>query len=232
MGGKPRYSKETKLRIIRRYQKGESPIDLSREYECNRSMIYEWIKKYTVIGESAFSQTRRQRRYTKETKIAAIKDYLEGKGSLEDISNKYGIRKYTLLSNWIIKYNSHIEIEDHDPKPEVYMTKSRKTTYEERIEIVVYCLEHEKNYKLTAVQYGVNYAQVYKWVKKYKENGEDGLLDKRGRTKLESEMTKEEKLKYQLKKSEAKNAYLEMENKALKKLEEIERRMIRGKSKL
>ncbi len=38
--------------------------------------------------------------------------------------------------------------------------------------------------------------------------------------------------RYQLKKIKAKNTYLEMENKALKKLEEIERRMIRGKSKL
>ena len=91
---------------------------------------------------------------------------------------------------------------DYDPKPEVYMAKSRTTTYEERIEIIEYCLEHEKNYKDTALQYGVNYAQVYSWVKKYKQQGEDGLLDRRGRNKLESEMTEEEKLKYQLKKLE------------------------------
>jgi transposase-like protein len=120
---------------------------------------------------------------------------------------------------------------DYDPKPEVYMAKSRKTTYEERIEIVQYCLEHELNYKETAVKYGVNYAQVYTWVKKYKEHGEEGLTDKRGRNKPEPEMTEEEKLRHRLKKEQARIKYLEMENAALKKLEEIERREIVEKNK-
>lgn len=43
-----------------------------------------------------------ERTYSKELKKAAIKDYLEGKGSLEDITNKYKISKYKLLKNWII----------------------------------------------------------------------------------------------------------------------------------
>lgn len=68
-------------------------------------------------------------------------------------------------------------------------------------------------------------------MKKYKERGEDGLADNRGRKKPHSEMTTEEKLKQALRKSKAKSKYLEMENKALKKLEEIERREIEGKSK-
>ena len=231
MGREPKYSKQEKIEISERYHKGESAVELAFEYKCNRSMIYEWYKKYIAIGDAAFYETRRERTYSKELKLSAIKDYQEGKGSLENITNKYKISKYTLLKSWIIKYNSHIEITDHNPKPEVYMAKSRKTTYEERIEITRYCLENKKNYKDTAFKYGVNYAQVYKWVKKYKEQGEEGLLDHRGRNKLESEMTEEEKLKHQLKRLEAKNAYLEMENKALKKLEEIERRTIKGKSR-
>jgi regulator of replication initiation timing len=44
-------------------------------------------------------------------------------------------------------------------------------------------------------------------------------------------MTEADKLRHHLKKLEAKNAYLEMENRALKKLEEVERRMIREKHK-
>ena len=54
MGRKARYSKKEKVRIIERYHKGESASDLAREYECNRSMIYEWYKKYLAIGDSAF----------------------------------------------------------------------------------------------------------------------------------------------------------------------------------
>ena len=52
--------------------------------------------------------------------------------------------------NWISKYNSHEELKDYDPHPEVYMTKRKKTTCEERKEIVQYSIDHQKDYKGTA----------------------------------------------------------------------------------
>lgn len=235
MGRTAKYSKEVKLEIVRRYIAGESASELVKEFmiEGKRavSRIGKWRSKYETIGESAFNPSHRNKSYSKELKEAAIKDYLNGQGSLVVIANKYGISTHELLRKWIIKYNSHIETKDYSPKPEVYMAKSRKTTYEERLEIVNYCLVHEGSYKETAIKYGVNYAQVYTWVRKYKDHGEEGLADKRGRKKPEDEMNEEEKLRYQLKKEQAKNKYLEMENAALKKLEEIERREIAEKSK-
>lgn len=235
MGRKSKYSKEMKLEIVRRYLAGESALQLAQEFmiESNRtkSTIYSWLKRYEAIGESAFEPCDRNKSYSKELKTAAITDYLEGNGSLETIANKYGISTHGILRKWIIKYNSHIETKDYSPKPEVYMANSRKTSYEERIEIVNHCLEHELNYKKTAIKYGVNYAQVYTWVQKYKDHGEEGLQDRRGRNKPESEMTTEEKLRHELKKEQARNKYLEMENAALKKLEEIERQEMREKSK-
>jgi len=235
MGRTAKYSKEIKLEIVKRYIEGESASQLAEEYMIKgknaANAIYEWRLKYEAIGESAFDPSHKNKSYSKEVKEAAIKDYINGLGSLRDIAHKYQISTKGILRKWIIKYNSHIETKDYNPKPEVYMTKSRKTTYEERIEIVTYCLEHTLNFKETAIKYGVNYAQVYTWVKKYKEHGEAGLLDKRGRNKPETEMTVEEKLRQELKKSEAKRKYLEMENAALKKLEEIERREIREKHK-
>lgn len=235
MGRKEKYSKEVKLEIVRRYIAGESAKVLSREFSIGgkypECMIRRWRRKFEVIGVNAFDSQDRNKKYSKELKLAAIHDYHNGVGGLVDITNKYGISSDEVLRKWIIKYNSHIETKDYDPKPEVYMAKSRKTTYDERIEIVNYCLEHELNYKEAAIKYGVNYAQVYTWVKKYKENGEKGLTDKRGRKKLDFEMTEEEKLRHQLKKEQARNKYLEMEIEALKKLEEIERREIVEKSK-
>lgn len=234
MGRKAKYSKEVKLEIVKRYIAGESAKQLAQEFSLPGKQYVEipkWRNKFEARGECAFDSTNRNRRYSKELKELAIKDYLDGKGSLETIANKYEISSPRVLRKWIIKYNSHIETKDYDPKPEVYMAKSRKTTYEERIEIVNYCLERALNYKETAIEYGVNYAQVYTWVKKYKEHGEEGLTDKRGRKKPETEMTEEEKLRHQLKKEQARNKYLEMENAALKKLEEIERREIAKKSK-
>ena len=45
------------------------------------------------------------------------------------------------------------------------MTKGRTTTYEERIEIVSYCIEHGNDYAATIEKYGVSYQQIYSWVR-------------------------------------------------------------------
>ena len=71
----------------------------------------------------------------------------------------------------------------------------RKTTIDERKEIVNYCIEHNRNYKETAVLYDVSYSQVYSWVKKYDSGGEEGLIDKRGHHKLEDELDELERLR-------------------------------------
>ena len=86
----------------------------------------------------------------------------------------------------------------------------RKTTIEERKEIVEYCINHNRNYKEVASLYGVSYSQVYSWVKKHDKNGDDGLIDKRGHHKSDDELSELE--------------FLRRENIRLKKkLEEQER---------
>ena len=104
------------------------------------------------------------------------------------------------------------------------MTKGRTTTYEERIEIVSYCIEHGNDYAATIEKYGVSYQQIYSWVRKYREKGAEGLLDKRGKRKPASEMTEMEKLRVENRLLEARNRRWETENAILKKLEELEGR--------
>ena len=98
------------------------------------------------------------------------------------------------------------------------MTKGRKTTQEERAEIVAFCIEHNKDYGLTVETYNVSYQQIYAWVRKYEEGGVDKLKDNRGRTKPVEEMTEVEKLKAEMKILEAKNRQLEIENAFIKKI--------------
>ena len=105
------------------------------------------------------------------------------------------------------------------------MTKYRKTTQDERKEIVDYCLEHDMNYGEAAKKYHVSYHQVYQWVKKYKEMGYAGLEDRRGhRVGSLPGRTEEEKLRDKVAELERKNHLLQMENDFLKKLKELERR--------
>ena len=104
------------------------------------------------------------------------------------------------------------------------MTKGRKTSYNERIEIIKYCIENDNDYNKTVEKYKVSYPQIYTWMKKYKQFGIEGLVDRRGKPKPEELMTEDEKLKAQNKLLEAQNRRLQMENALLKKIQDIERR--------
>ncbi len=101
------------------------------------------------------------------------------------------------------------------------MTKGKKTTQQERAEIVAFCLEHGRDYLLTVEHYGVSYQQIYAWVRKYEEKGIDGLVDGRGRTKPESEMTESEKLQAQVRMLEAQLREKKREIELLKKVKEL-----------
>lgn len=223
MGRKAKYSKELKLEIISRYQAGESGYRLAEEYGLPRGMASQipvWSKRYSVYGESILEERRRNKGYSKELKKQVIKEYKEGGISTQDLANKHNISTNTIVVKWVKKYNSGIEINDYIPKGDVYKMKSRKTTIEERIEIVEYVLDNDNDYKGAAEKYAVPYTNVYNWVKKYLEHGEDGLKDKRGRpsSKQEKENLSEvEKLQIEIESLKARNIRLERTIVALKK---------------
>ena len=79
-----------------------------------------------------------------------------------------------------MKYNSH----DKETGGRPIMTKGRKTTFEERVEIVQYCIKHSHNYSETAKKFHISYQQARSYTIKYEENGVDGLQDKRGKRKI------------------------------------------------
>ena len=85
-------------------------------------------------------------------------------------------------------------------------------------------MQSGSSYEQTAEKYQISYQQVYQWVRKYRKDGIDGLVDRRGKRKEADKMTEEEKLRAELKLEKVKNRRLELENLFLKKLEEIERR--------
>lgn len=61
-------------------------------------------------------------------------------------------------------------------------------------------------------------------MKKFEKFGELGLQDRCGCTKLEEELSTEDKLRLEIQRMERENERLRAENLFLKKLEEIERR--------
>ncbi|MBP3887315.1 MAG: transposase [Cellulosilyticum sp.] len=225
MERKVKFSPEQKLWAINRILSGEDSIlHTATLLGCSDVTIHDWLRNYQVSGIDGITKSSRNTIYTKDIKLAAVKDYLNKVGSLREICQKYSIRSSTQLRRWIIKYNSHEELNISRTQGAPLMTKGRKTTYGERIEIIQYCIEHQNNYNETAAKYKVSYQQVYSWMKKYQTKGIEGLLDKRGKNKATTEMTELEKLRAENKILRVQNRKQELELVFLKKLDEIERR--------
>lgn len=223
---KSKYTPEQKASIAQEYLDGVgSSIELANKYNVNNYTIRRWAHRYDKNGMLAFLKTNIDNQYTAEFKISCVEQYLQGKMSMEELIVTHNISSDSVLQNWISCYNANREFKDYNPKKEVYMAEARrKTTIEERKEIVKYCLEHNRNYKETASNYYVSYNQVYTWVKKYDIKGEEGLLDKRGHHKKDDEVDDLEKLRREnlrLKRQlEEKDMIVEL----LKKVKELERK--------
>lgn len=235
MGRKAKYTYEEKLKACEEYISGTSSAseiaERLRMGTRGQVRVRLWAKQYQANGPEILRETKTNKSYTKEFKLQVVEEYLSGSGSLEDLQVKYGIRSLEQIRQWISKYNSHEELKDYDPHPEVYMTKRKKTTLKERQEIVQYCLDHNKDYKGTASKYDCSYAQVYRWVRNYEAGGDEGLTDNRGKRKKEEELTDLEKAQRRIKQLEYQLLLKERENELLKKVDEFERRWLQEHQK-
>lgn len=224
MGRKNKISPEEKLKAVKEYLNNQgSQKTIATRYGITKAPFQIWLAKYKSLGEAAFINSSNNC-YSSEFKTRVVMSYLNGEGSLQDIAAKFKIPSLGTVSQWILKYNGHEELKASGTGGTLIMTKGRKTTYEERVEIVKYCIERQNNYAEAAQKYRVSYQQVYSWTTKYENNGIEALLDRRGRSKSEAEMSEIEKLKAQNKLLEAQNRRQQMEIDFLKKLDEIERR--------
>lgn len=161
--------------------------------------------------------------YSKELKLQAVQEYLDGKSSQRDIVKKYHLRSSRQLRNWIKVYTTHGEIKSCTSGGGSYMRKARSTTPEERLAIVQDCLANDKNYGAMALKYQCSYQQVRNWVKRYEEMGSAGLEDRRGhRVGTMPSRTPEEEMRDRIAELERRNRDLQMENDLLKKVRELE----------
>jgi transposase-like protein len=225
MGRKFTVSYEERVDAVEKYLRYEySIIDLSKQLKVGKTTIRRWLARYQSLGPEGLHETSRNLSYSSELKEAAVMDYLSGVASQTELCKKYGIKSTSQLHNWISKYNGHEKLKSSGTGGMAIMTKGRKTSYAERVEIVKYCIEQQNNYAETAQKYRVSYQQVYSWTTKYEMSGVEALQDKRGKRKMLDEMSEIEKLRAANKLLEAKNKRQQMEIDFLKKLEEIERR--------
>lgn len=224
MSRKSKISPIEKAKIVEQYLNGEVGIrQAGRKLGVAYQSIQKWVSIYKSKGPAGLLDQPQNTHYSKELKMSAVNDYLNGQGSLIDICLKYEIRSTTQLLKWIKVYNSGGILKTSTGG--TFMKKARTTTFDERLKIVTECLANDKNYGAMALKYQCSYQQVRNWVKRYEEMGSKGLEDRRGK-RLGSlpSRTPEEELREKIAELERKNYDLQMENDVLKKFRELERR--------
>ena len=216
---------ETKLKYAKLcYENKMSKMEAARQLGVCDGDIRSWVYRYRESGELAFLDAGKNNVYSNELKLKAIQSYLNGEGSLREVAAKYGLRSKTPLQTWLKMYNNGEDF-SHKMSGGSRMKTSRPTTKEERVQIVKECIANGCNYGETAIKYNVSYQQVYSWVKRFKELGEAGLEDRRGRRKVDQEPRSEvEELKIKMAQLEQELYMTKMERDLLKKVRELERK--------
>lgn len=223
MARKTKLTNKQRKKAVEEYLNGEGSYgSIAKKYGVSKTTLQDYVRRAKAEGIEVLRISRQNKKYSKATKLAAVDEYLSGKGSLYAICTKYKISDKKSLRMWIKCYNSGKDFKERSRSERgVTMNKGRKTTLEERTEIVAFCIKQGKDYGLTAKKYGVSYQQVYSWVHKYEAKGVVGLTDRRGKAKPESELTEADKLRMENKILQAKIKDQEMEITILKKLREL-----------
>ena len=222
---KRKVSPDKLIEAVKRYLNGEGSKErIAEEYGFNETRLRYAIMQYKEKGQIALIEQEHNSQYSPELKEDAAREYLNGQGSLRQIAAKYGLRSVTQLGNWIKVYNSGRGFR-RKMSGGSRMKETRPTTVEERIQIAKDCIANGGNYGETALKFNVSYQQVYQWVKKFKEKGDAGLEDRRGkRLKDQRPRTREEELEIEVARLKHELYMTQMERDLLKKLDEIERR--------
>jgi len=225
MSFKHKFSYEEKVKILSEYLDGTYGFrEVCRRYNINQGSLKDWKRLYETFGLSGLKTESKTSHYSKEVKESAVRDYLSHALTVPEILKKYQIRSGTQLRKWIMKYNGHEKLKSSGTGGNSIMTKGRKTTFEERVEIVQYCIAHDHNYSETSEKYQVSYQQARSYTVKYESGGVEALKDNRGKRKNPDELSELEKLRAEIKILRAEKERAEMETSFLKKLDEIERR--------
>jgi transposase len=226
MSRKSKFSQEMKLEVVMQYIEGKaSAPDLAMKYGCSYQIIATWVTLYQNQGGGAFLETTKNQSYSAEFKRLVVEEYLRGKISLQLLAVKHNIRSKTVILKWISLYNGHKKLKSSGTRGGIDVTNGRKTTYEERIEIVEDCLKNGQDYTATSEKYKVSYQQVYSWVQKFNSRGVAALKDNRGRGKALEDMNELESLVAENKLLKAKLERLEIEVELKKKVQEHRMRL-------
>ncbi|HEY8803748.1 MAG TPA: helix-turn-helix domain-containing protein [Clostridium sp.] len=106
-----KYTAEEKHKILTAYENGIGSMnEIATKYEISVDTFYTWRYNNSKYGIDGLKESKTWKRYSKELKEAAVKDYISGRFSQKEVAKKYEISNISLLQKWLKKYNDHREL--------------------------------------------------------------------------------------------------------------------------
>ena len=148
MARKVKLTDEQRIRAVKEYLEGEGSYErIAKKNGIAIITFRNYVRRAKAEGIDKLCNSRKNKKYSKATKLAAVEEYLAGKGSLSRICTTYKISDTKTLRAWIKCYNSGKDFKERSSSERgVTMKKGRKTTLEERVEIVAFCIANGKDF--------------------------------------------------------------------------------------
>lgn len=191
---KRQYVPELKLQAVHAYyERRESMETISKQFGIqDATVLRNWVMQYEAVGEAAFISDEKYVSYDPELKLEAVQTYNSGKGSLDDICQKFGIRNKITLQNWIARYTAEGEL--------TFFPNWKRKRYEPEVKLraVKAYLCGEGSLKEIGSRYGLRDGSVLRrWLAQYEMEGETAFLANREKSNYKPELKKEAVLAYQ-----------------------------------
>lgn len=216
-----KYTALEKLPIIEEFKQSKSSYRVfAKTFSIGARTLKHWIDMYERDGLPGLDESRQNKHYSKEFKLRVVLAYLAGEGTLEELTIKFGLRARKQLMDWVSKYNRDKTVTASPSRKQV-PTMSRKTTFEERIEVVEYVTKDKHSFSEAAEHFQVSYQQARGWVLKAQSGGYEALVDNRGHRKQQNELTETDKLKLEIRQLKTQLKDKELIEKFAKKLLEL-----------
>lgn len=219
-----KYTYLEKIEMVEEFKHSELSLAVfEKQHGLSKMCLRRWLDLYEAEGFNGLKQSRKSRRYTEKFKAKVVQAYLDGKGSMDQLKIEFGLRSASQVSNWVSRYNGRKQKTVNAAGKKAPLMP-RKTTLEERITLVEFVERDHHTYKQAAERFAVSYQQARSWVHKFREGGNEALVDNRGHHKTDSERTEKEKLQRENRQLRAKLANHELLEAFAKKFLEIQRK--------
>lgn len=151
-----KYDETFKKQVIQEYNAGGiSCYALGKKYGVDEKCVRSWCRLYKQFGEEYLTVNHANLNYSTEFKQQVVNAYLTGGKTYQSVTAEFGIFSPTTVRQWVMMYNNHEELKESRPEGLISMVKNttRKTTLEERIQIVEFCIANNNNSAFSNVLY-------------------------------------------------------------------------------